>query len=457
MPRLTTFDFFEASGFKNVQDMLNTMRNTATPMYQRNVPEATLQNIQLVGQGINMNPSVQNEFLSLLVEQVYFIGVSSPKLNNDFKIFTKDMTRGGVTVERVFIDKIEATPFDMYYGEDEAFSVVKPDIKVIFHTRNRREKYPITISEEDLESAFRSGGQLAEFVTGIFNSLITSNEADEYEYTMALFDNYQEKGLFYQIAVPDMLDNSVTRDVQKERTEDFIETVQSTVGRLGLGNGSRDYNAMGVLRRSLPEDLYLFITPELKARYSVKVLATAFNMSEAEFKSHVFVFSGFSDKSVLGALVDKEWFQIFVNKRRMAKNYNGANLSTKYFYHNWNTFSVDQLENAICFTTDETNRVYHVGFNIQEVDVRAGKQYTPKFFVKSIGEYDKNKVKFELVGAKDTDTELIVKDGKPTVKVAIGETARTLTLKISYDNGKEEQPNIVKGYCVINPVKQLER
>lgn len=457
MAKLTAHDFFDTTGFDNVQDMLNTMWNTASPMYQRNVPKATLENIQLVGAGINMNPATQNEFLTLLVEHVYFIGVSSPKLKNDFAIFTKDMTRGKTTVERVFIDKIEATPFDMYAGEDEAFSVCKPDIKVVFHTRNRREKYPITISTDDLESAFNSGSQLSTFVTGIFNSLISSNEVDEYEYTMALFDNYQEKGLFYKIPVDDFMDKSQTREEIKARTEDFIETVRSTVERMGLGKGSRDYNAMGVLRRSEVEDLYFFITPEVKARYGVKVLAQAFNMKETEFLGHVFTFDGFKDQSVLGCLADRDWFQIFVNKREMAKNYNGANLSTKYFYHNWNTFSVDQMENAVVFTTDKTARVYHLGFTVQSVDVRCGSKFSPQPFVRSIGSYTQSKLKFELKNAVSSKSKVTVSGGIPTVEVGADETSRLMYLEISYDNGTAERPDVVIGKCLINPVKQLQK
>ena len=70
---VTAYDFYDALGVANMAELLNTLHNSASPMYQRNVPQATLQNIQEVGAGILQFPATQNQFLEMLIEQVAII------------------------------------------------------------------------------------------------------------------------------------------------------------------------------------------------------------------------------------------------------------------------------------------------------------------------------------------------------------------------------------------------
>lgn len=49
---ITAYDFYESLGVENMPELLNAIRNTSDHLYQRNVPKATLDNIQAVGAGI---------------------------------------------------------------------------------------------------------------------------------------------------------------------------------------------------------------------------------------------------------------------------------------------------------------------------------------------------------------------------------------------------------------------
>lgn len=452
---ITTYDFYESLGVENMAELLNTIRNTGDHLYQRNVPKATLDNIQAVGAGILAFPATQNDFVRALIEHVTLIVLKDSQLDNDLKVFKTGTITTGRHVEEIFIDRLEATPFDLYRGEDEAFTVKKPDIKVIYHTRNRQEKYEVSISEEDLAAAFRSYGELESFVVRIINQLISSNEADEYQYTLALFDNYQEKKLFTQVTVPNFKETGIDRSERKARLEDLVETVRSTVTRLTLGVGSRGFNALSVQRRSEINDLYFFLTPELESAIDVNVLASAFNMDKQQFLAHKFVISDFSDPDFLGALVDRKWFMLFDNLKKMANNYNGANLTMKYFYHVWNTFSVSQLENAVAFVTGSHTGVYRIGFQAMEVDVRGGGSYQAIPIIRSYDgtEVDKSKVKYELIGDGKKAGTTVSETG--VVTVAADESLSVLTLKVSYNNGTEEAPDIVEGAMRIYPVKTI--
>lgn len=452
---ITTYDFYDALGVSNMAELLNTIHNTSDHLYQRNVPKATLENIQAVGAGILMYPSTTNDFVKALIEHVALIVLKDSQLDNDLKAFKTGTITTGRHVEEIFVDRLQATPFDLYRGEDEAFTVKKPDIKVIYHTRNRQEKYEVSISNEDLRTAFRSYGELESFVMRVLNQLVSSNEADEYQYTLALFDNYQDKKLFTQVTVPNFKETGIDRSERKARLEDLVETVRATVTRLTLGVGSRGFNALSVQRRSEIDDLYFFLTPELESAIDVNVLASAFNMDKQQFLAHKFVISDFSDPDFLGALVDRKWFMIFDNLKQMANNYNGANLTMKYFYHVWNTFSVSQLENAVAFVTGSHTGVYRIGFQAMEVDVRGGGSYQAIPIIRAYDGYkvDDSKVTYELIGdGKKAGTTV---SAKGVVTVAPDETLPVLILKVTYNNGTTESPDNVEGTMRIYPVKTI--
>lgn len=451
---ITAYDFYDSLGVSNMAELLNMLKNTASPMYQRNVPDATLDNINLVGAGILQYPATQNDFIKLFIEHIALTVLKDSQLDNDFKPFKNGTITMGRHVQEIFIDRLESTPFDLYKGEDEAFTIKKPDIKVIYHTRNRQDKFEVSISEDDLQTAFRSYGELESFVTGVLNQLISSNEADEYEYTLALFDNYQDKKLFTQVSVPNYKETGIDRSERKARLEDLVEVVRSTVTRLTLGVGSRGFNALSVQRRSQIEDLYFFLTPELDSAIDVNVLASAFNMDKQSFLAHKFVVTDFSDPNFLGALVDRKWFQLYDNKKVMRVMQNGANLTDKYFYHVWNTFSVSQLENAVAFVINSETGVYRIGFQAMEVDVRGGGSYQAIPIVRAYDgtTVDESKIKYTLTGQAKAGTKV---DANGVVTVAIDETAPMVKLEVSYDNGTEETPDVIKGYMTVYPVKTL--
>lgn len=449
---ITSYDFYDALGVENMAQLMNTIRNSMGDSYRSTVPVATLENIYAVGQGITMFPSTQNDFVKALIEQVALIVLKDSQLDNDLKAFKRGSITTGRHVEEIFVDRLEATPFDLYRGEDEAFTVKKPDIKVIFHTRNRQEKYEVTISDEDLATAFKSYGELESFVLRIINQLVSSNEADEYEYTLALFDNYQAKKLFTQVQVP-AFNTAADRAERRGYLEEIVETIRATVTRMTIGVGSRGFNALSVQRRSNIDNLYLFLTPELDAAMDVNVLSSAFNMDKATFLAHKFVISDFADPTFIGALVDRDWFMLFDNLKKMANNYNGANLTNKYFYHVWNTFSVSQLENAVAFVTGSETGVYRLGFQAQEVDVRGGGAYQAIPIVRAYdNQYDDSKIKYTLKNADKAGTTV---SATGVVTVAADETAPVLVLEVSYNNGTTEAPKTVTGSMRIYPVKTI--
>ena len=107
-----------------------------------------------------------------------------------------------------------------------------------------------------------------------------------------------------------------------------------------------------------------------------EVLASAFNMSKADFMGHRILIDSFGNldtdrldelfkndpnyetltdaqllalDAIPAVLVDIDWFMIYDNLVEFTENYNGQGLYWNYFYHAWKTFSVSPFANATVF------------------------------------------------------------------------------------------------------------
>ena len=90
-------------------DVLNVIRNNATQNYRDYVPKATAdaESIREIGNVIMDYPSLQNEFLSALVNRIGRVIITSKMYDNPLKNFKKGMLEYGETVEEIFVDVVK--------------------------------------------------------------------------------------------------------------------------------------------------------------------------------------------------------------------------------------------------------------------------------------------------------------------------------------------------------------
>ena len=118
---------------------------------------------------------------------------------------------------------------------------------------------------------------------------------------------------------------------------------------------------------------------DFNARYDVKILAAAFNMTEAEFTGSLYLVDSFTTfdndrfaqiraesdgiESVTSAelalmadvkavLVDERWFQVYDNLNVMTEKEIASGLYWNYFYHVWKTVSTSPFSDAVVFIED---------------------------------------------------------------------------------------------------------
>ena len=154
MSRITIKDVNDLWEVNDTYDLLNRIRNSASPTYQSYVPLANIDNVAEVGAGIQLLSTVQNEFIAALVERIGKVVIHNKIMNNPLKFFKKGKMETGRTIEEVFVDIAEEHLYDPDLAETEVFKREIPDVKTLFHEVNRKGFYKKTVQDTSSQQAF---------------------------------------------------------------------------------------------------------------------------------------------------------------------------------------------------------------------------------------------------------------------------------------------------------------
>lgn len=329
--------------------VFNAIRAEASETYKARVPEATQTNITDVANPLFTYSAVFNEWYSALVNRIAFTVISSKMYNNPLALFKRGLIEVGETIEEIFIDLIKAEP---YYLVDDDNKTACQDlyerrlaqVKSAFHTRNRQDKYPLSISYDDMRSAFTSWEGVDNFIRRKIEQLYASDQYDEYILMKHVFFEAGTRGALAEVVIPDGTDKATMQEV--------LIAMREMV--LNVSFRTNKYNYAQVSTFSNREDLVLFALPNFISRVDVVALAEAFNLEKTDFLSRVVIvddFGGLETAGVRAILADKDWFMVYDNLFTMREAENGARLYNNMFLHHWQTISYSPFKTAIAFTT----------------------------------------------------------------------------------------------------------
>lgn len=324
--------------------LLNAIKNSASDSYQARVPDATQDNLAQVGSAILDYESTRNEFLSALIDRIGKVLIKNKLYENPLKEFKGDKMTYGKDIEEVYVDLCKAQVYDPETASNELYKRVLPDVKTVFHTLNRQEFYKQTIEESDLELAFLNENGVSMLVDKIFSAMYTSDEYDEFLMMKNLINVYGVEGKFAIETV-----NPVSDEQTAKTALSAIKSVSNKLTFL-----STDYNYAGVHTYTDKKDQIVLIDADFDAIVDVEVLASAFNMSKADFIGRRKLIDNFGGLSnVLCAIVDREWFMVYDKLIRTEEERNKQGLYYNVFLHHWQVLSVSPFANAVLFVTQE--------------------------------------------------------------------------------------------------------
>lgn len=326
-------------------EALNVIYKNSSQAYRDRVPVATQANISDVYDSITdpTNGNIWNEFETGLVNLVGNQIVRDWTWQNPFAIFKKDgLLPMGAVIEEIAFDLTEAQGYDV--RDDNVFKIQPQKVYSAFHKVNRKDRYQVTILKEELRAAFNSPTGLNDFINRKLSIPGKSDSYDEYLIMRNLLGLAAEKNDLHnvQVTIADP-SNPTPEELRKLSTQ-----IRATAKKMGVVPTGR-YNSAKVKTVSRPEDLVLFLTPDMVAAMDVNVLADAFNISRADFASRVIELDEIPIPGVHAILVDTSWFVAGDYLREVTNFWNAKTFANNYYLHHWAIYSVSPFGNAVMF------------------------------------------------------------------------------------------------------------
>lgn len=368
---------------KTNAEVLNQIRNTATSQYKELVPEvATVEDMQTVYEVLTDYPTVKNEFMTALTNKVVKSLFYNKYYENPWKLFHKGEMPFGANIEQLFVGQVKRVSFGGHFenkqgvsnttDEQDLLAQAQQDLRARYIGKNFANKYKITISEDQLRTAFLNQDGLSSLVNEMISELYSSANFDEFEDMKKIFVNAIESGKDFNGNVYEKEVNSckgqTIPELQAPATVEgdysdirkLVRDVKATVGKMKFKTDK--YNMAKVKVHSNPDELVFITTPEILADIDVNMFAQAFNVSYAEVPTRVIevdelpskvcttIGEDGEEKEVYGILVDKNFVQVYDTLVRM-KDFDNANgLYTNMFLHKQGIMNTCLFSNMVVFT-----------------------------------------------------------------------------------------------------------
>lgn len=348
-------------------DILNAIRNNASANYRDYIPPANpnQDSVREIGAIIMNYPALQNEFLTALINRIGRVMMTSKMYNNPWAMFKKGLLEFGESIEDIFVNIAKPFEYDPAVAENKVFAREIPDVRAAFYILNYQKFYKVTIQNEQLRQAFLSWSGITDLIAKIVDSMYSGANYDEFLTMKYLLARNILNGRLNAVQIP---------TVATENMKAIVSTVKGVSNNFEFMNTK--YNVAGVANFTTKDNQYVIVNSQFDATMDVEVLASAFNMSKADFMGHrVLVDSfGITDTarlneifkddpnytpltqeevtaldSIPAVLVDVNWFMIFDNLFNFTEQYNGEGMYWNYWYHCWKTFAASPFANSVVF------------------------------------------------------------------------------------------------------------
>lgn len=453
MPKIPTVKNLEA----NTAQILNAARADIGGAYAQDVPKALADgtNLAAIGEVVMNNPAYPNQLYSSLANRIGMVLLTSKAYRSSLKMLKRGLMTFGEKVEEIFVAMAEPHDYNIVEAQSNVFKLETGDVYTAFHTLNYEKFYKKSISEENLRQAFLSPEGVYDLIGGLYESLYSGAEYDEFLTTKYLIAKMILGGFIKSTQIP-----AVTAATVKEVATTMAEA--SYMFRFP----SNKYNTAKVTTFSRPEDLILMTSAKFGALNNFNVLASAFNMDKAEIEARHIMIDGFDifdldrlDKllgndpeytrftedqlallgSVPAVTFDKNWFMIFDVLMTYKEIYNPEGMYWQNIYHVWKIFSVSPFTNAMMYT-DQASSVTSVAVSPKTATLSKGATLQMTATVATVGFADKSVI--WTVSGKSETTSTISSTGLLYIAGDEANTELTVTATSALDNKKTDTATI---------------
>lgn len=309
---------------------------------QNHLPPDVSDNLQEVYDTMLKYAPVRNAIVPALINRIGLQTVDSISWRNPLARYKKDPIRYGETHEESFINMCKGYVYDDRASYELAFRQYQSYIMSMFHNVNLKIQYPVTVTYDNLRTAFTSEYGIRDMIQAKMESAITGANWDEYLAMRDLINVGYEKQV-----LPCKTVKAVTDEASAKA---LLTDIKEAVGDFGFPLPTN--NTAGATSHSKPENLIWITTPRINAQISVEALAYAFHLDRADVEVQTVIVDSFANDAIQGILADIRFFNVRDQFREMTDQRLANILSWNYFYTMVEMISASPFYPIRVFTTD---------------------------------------------------------------------------------------------------------
>lgn len=399
-------------------NILNAMR--AEYELENRIPEATLDNMQSIFTSMMSYSQGRNTIIPSLLERIGLQTVDTSAWRNPLAMYKKDPMRYGMSHEETFVNMCKGKLYDPRESYEYAFQQYQSYIMSVFHKVNLNMQYPVTITYDNLRSAFLTEYGIRDMMSAKMESAVTGANWDEYNAMKSMIDTGYDAQILPAVTVPAVTDEASAKKLLTE--------IKAAVNEFRFPNPAN--NIAGATSASTPYNLIWLTTPRVDAQISVEALAYAFNMDKAQVDVRTVIVDKFDNEAIQGVLMDVRFFNVRDQFREMSDQRLANILAWNYFYTMVEMVSASPFYPMRVFTTD-TVATSSLSITASNTTYTAGEVVTiPATVTGGTGTYHQELLTYSVEGQTSKDTYIL--PGTNQLFTGADETGATLKVTITY-------------------------
>lgn len=293
--------------------------------------------------GAGKDPSAYKPTVSTLYNMIEKIArqiIYAPSADDRLAFFDKIPINKGTTIEQVVAKLAESTAFEgsTNDGTDNPFKTNYPSIAVKYFNNWTTKQFTTTVSQQEIRKVIQGDINVDDIVGPLVTAL---TEGDQYE----KYDDIKNL-LWYGSQNAAMVKYPSTGIADTEYTK-ILNTLKDVISGMQFVND--DFNAAGILRRTLPSDIRVIMPYKIKNAIDVNELAGVFNLDKAEIGNRIVEID---DPTTAGAtpaiyVVDQNAVLVYTRLYEMTTLWNPKQLYMNYFLTVERLFAMSPLFDAV--------------------------------------------------------------------------------------------------------------
>lgn len=399
-------------------NILNAMRSEYE--LENRIPEATLDNLQNIFTSMMSYSQGRNTIIPSLLERIGLQTVDTSAWRNPLAMYKKDPMRYGMTHEETFVNMCKGKLYDPRESYEYAFQQYQSYVMSVFHKVNLTMQYPVTITYDNLRSAFLTEYGIRDMMSAKMESAVSGANWDEYNAMKGMIDTGYTAQILPAVTVPAVTDEASAKKLLAE--------IKAAVNEFRFPNPAN--NIAGATSSSTPYNLIWLTTPRVDAQISVEALAYAFNMDKAQVDVRTVIVDKFDNEAIQGVLMDVRFFNVRDQFREMSDQRLANILSWNYFYTLVEMVSASPFYPMRVFTTD-TVATSSLSITASNTTYTAGEVVTiPATVTGGTGTYHQGLLTYSVEGQTSKDTYIL--PGTNQLYTGADETGASLKVTITY-------------------------